>query len=565
MTLKKDNQIRVYIKFLFNYFVSIAIKIAIKITISIVVATSIVGFIFSNAFALSISKEREIAVEFMEAIERQDKIIKDSMALALVSEIGEQIVKVLPPQPFKYSFYVVNEEQFNAFAGPGSNIFVHRGLITSLDNVDELAGIIGHEIAHSSCRHISEMVDQSKIMTIGTLAGVLAGVLLGAAGGSGGVRGGGDLGQAVLIGSVAATQTAMLSYSREHETEADQKGLVYLTKAGFDPNGLLTGLKKIRSRDWFGSEIIPDYLKTHPGSTERIVQIQSWIEGRGKNEVLNGKTQAANQKNSTKIGIDKAGGTIDSNKSTIDPFRFEMVKYRLTALYGDEDEAQKLFNSILQKEPDSTSANYGMALLMERKSRFDESMKHLRKALDSRAFDPNILLEMGKINTLLGKPQKAVEIMQGLEFIPEVKVEALFYLSEAKLMAGMVDSAEKGFEQVIAKSPQFFPKAYYHLAAINGDGINRDGELRVSGGYNNDGKVDKSRYSQDRIDRAGVSHYYLGLYYYEIKNIKSAKTHLLKSLETLSDDDKKKHAQVMLMKIEMRELDAKMESRRRRR
>ncbi|MBF0228189.1 MAG: M48 family metalloprotease [Desulfamplus sp.] len=540
MNLKRDNQIIVDKKILFNYFMSIAIKIAVKITTSIVVATSIVGFIFSNAFALSISKEREIAVEFMEAIERQDKIIKDSMALALVSEIGEQILKVLPPQPFKYSFYVVNEEQFNAFAGPGSNIFIHRGLITSLDNVDELAGIIGHEIAHSSCRHISEMVDQSKIMTIGTLAGVLAGVLLGAAGGSG-VRGGGDLGQAVLIGSVAATQTAMLSYSREHETEADQKGLVYLTKAGFDPNGLLTGLKKIRSRDWFGSEIIPDYLKTHPGSTERIVQIQSWIEGRGKTELLNGKTRTANEKDNTKMGTDKAGSNTDSNKSTIDPFRFQMVKYRLAALYGDEDDAQKLFNSILQKEPDNTLANYGMALLMGRKSRLDESMKHLRKALDSRAFDPNILLEMGKINILLGRPQKAVEIIQGLEVIPEIKIEALFYLSEAKLMVGMVDSAEKGFEQVIAKSPQFFPKAYYHLAAINGD------------------------YSQNTREKAGVSHYYLALYYYEMKNMKSAKTHLMKSLETLSDDDKKKHAQVMLMKTEMKELDAKMESRRRRR
>ncbi|MBF0574309.1 MAG: hypothetical protein HQK69_11235, partial [Desulfamplus sp.] len=136
---------------------------------------------------------------------------------------------------------------------------------------------------------------------------------------------------------------------------------------------------------------------------------------------------------------------------------------------------------------------------------------------------------------------------------------------EAKLMIGMVDSAEKGFEEVIAKSPQLFPKAYYHLAAINGDGINRDGELRVSGGDNNDGKVDKSRYSQNTRDRAGVSHYYLGLYYYEIKNIKSAKIHLMKSLETLFDENKKKHAQVMLMKVEMRELDAKMELRRRRR
>ncbi len=488
----------------------------ISVTVNLLMSVAILGVIFSDAFALSISKEREISVEFMEAIERQNKIIKDPMSAALVSEIGEHILKVVPPQPFKFSFYVMDEDQFNAFAGPGSNIFLHRGLITSLDNVDELAGIIGHEIAHASCRHISSMVDQSKVMTIGTLAGVLAGVLLGAAGGGGG---GAELGQAVLVGSVAASQTAMLAYSREHETEADQKGLVYLTKAGFDPKGLLTGLEKIRSRDWFGSETIPDYLKTHPGSTERIVQIQSWIEGRGKTEILNQKDKIAPLK--------------------IDPFRFEMVKYRLAGMYGNENDALKIFNDILNKEPDNSPANYGMALLMERKSRLDESIKYLRKALERRAFDPYILIQLGRVNILKKEPQKAIDIMQGLETVPEVETEALFYLSQARLNAGMADIAGQGFEKVINTAPKLLPKAYYYLAEIKGKSGNRED--------------------------AALSHYYLGLYYYEVKNIKSAKFHLMKSLETLSDKEKQKHAQLIIAKSELKEREARAESRQRRR
>ncbi|MBF0467972.1 MAG: M48 family metalloprotease [Desulfamplus sp.] len=538
-----------------NKFIKVVTVMAISAGISGI--TGISGFFCNSAFAISISKEKEIAVEFMDAIDRQDKLVKDPMALALISEIGEQILKVLPPQPFRYSFYIMDEDQFNAFAGPGSNIFVHRGLITALDNVDELAGIIGHEIAHSSCRHISQMVDQSKIMTIGTLAGVLAGVLVGATGGGGE----GDLGQAVLIGSVAASHTAMLSYSREHETEADQKGLVYLSQTGFNPYGLLTGLEKIRSRDWFGTESIPDYLKTHPGSTERIVQIQSWIEGQGKEEVK----QNSNKKNDSKEqkGIlkdtgkkadipkdaaDKADGArrtdggerrrtdggerTDGRKNTIDPFRFEMVKYRLAGMYGNEDESEKLLIAALEKDPDNSAARYGMALLMERKSRFKESIDQLRQALETRAFDPYILLAMGKVNIMAGEPRKAFEIMQGLENIPEVEIEASFYISQAMIMTGKSDMAEKGFEKVIDAAADIFPKAYYHLAQIKGE----RGET-------------------------ALSHYYLGLYYYEMKNMKSARFHLLKSLETLSEADKKRRAQSVLIKSEIRQKDMKRNKR----
>lgn len=479
-----------------------------KTAVSIIVATAVFLTSCNHALAISVLKEKEIAVEFMDAIEEQGKLIQDPMALALVSEIGERILRVVPPQPFRYSFYIMDEDQFNAFAGPGANIFVHRGLITSLDNIDELAGIIGHEIAHASCRHISDMVDQSKIMTIGTLAGVLAGVLVGATGGGSG----GDLGQAVLMGSVAAGHTAMLAYSREHETEADQKGLVYLQQAGFNPSGLLTGLEKIRSTDWFGSESIPDYLKTHPGSAERIVQIQSWIEGRGKE---------INEKNSK-------NRTGESNKNNIDPFRFKMVKYRLAALYGNEDETEKMFNETLKKDSSDSAAQYGMALLMERENRLKESMEHLRKALEARAFDPYMLMEMGKINILLGEPQRALQIMQGLQSIPEVETEVSFYISQAMLTTGMTDTAEDGFQKVVDTAPDLFPKAYYYLAQINGN------------------KGEKA-----------LSHYYLGLYYYEIKNIKSAKFHLLKSLETLSEEEKKKHAQTLLIKSEIKNRELK--------
>ncbi len=489
-------------------------------------------FFSHPADAISISQEKKLARKFMKAIEKQDKIIQDSISQALVSEIGRCIVKKLPPQPFQYSFYIMDDEQFNAFAGPGANIFLNRGLITSLDNVDELAGIIGHEIAHASCRHISDMVDQSKLMNIATLAGVLAGVLVGVSSGEGA---GADLGQAVAIGSMAAGQTLMLSYSREHETEADQKGLGYIQASGFDPAGLLTGLEKIRSRDWYGSESVPDYLKTHPGSTERIVYIQSWMDSHGKES--RGKESHIGE-----------NSHLNDRQTPVDPFRFAMVKARLAGIYGNEDEMEKKFKKILEKNSEkdlekdqgNCAAHYGMALVLERKTRLKESLNHLRQALVLRAFDPFILIEMGRINVLAGNAEKALQIIQGLEQVPEVKLQAWFVKAQAQLMLGMFRKAEKGFARVIEQAPRLFPKAYYHMAQIKGE---QQGETSSNSSNN--------RAGSDSADSSTppLSHYYLGIYYYKIKNMKNARFHLKKSMKKLSDSDKKEYARKLLDEI----------------
>jgi len=111
-------------------------------------------------------------------------------------------------------------------------------------------------------------------------------------------------------------------------------------------------------------------------------------------------------------------------------------------------------------------------------------------------------------------------------------------------MSGMADVAEKGFQKVGTTSPDLFPKAYYHLAQINGE---------------------RAKEAGSTTENAALSHYYLGLYYYEIRNMKSARVHLVKSLETLADQEKKKHAHLILVKSEKREQEEKMDAKRRRR
>ncbi len=438
------------------------------------------------AAALSVSEERKMAKEFMAMVEQQMTLIHDPMALDLVSTIGRRIVQQLPPQPFEYTFHIVDSDQFNAFAGPGANIFVNRGLITALDNSDELAGILGHECAHATCRHISQMLDRSKLVSIGTLAGVLAGVLVGAAGG-------GDAAQAVVLGSMATGQTSMLAYSRENEEEADQKGVKYIRDASFSPKGLLTGLEKIRSSDWYGTDAIPAYLKTHPGSKERILYLEAWLQDHANEAVMD---------------------------NGIDPFRFKMVKYRLAGLYGPEETTEAMLSTMVKKDPDDAALHYGLALVLVRKSMLDQALFHLGRALTLRLFDPFILVEMGRVHLLKGEPEKAMAVLEGLDSVAQVRLPLLFYRGSARLELGMLDRARADFSGVVDTDPSLFPRVYYNLADIAG-----------------------------QEDQAGLSHYYLGLYYHAVKEARNALFHLEKSLGTMDDPDKIERAKALLSEL----------------
>jgi len=165
-------------------------------------------FPMNNSFAVSIPEEKEIGKKFMKMVEGQRMILNDPIAEHMVNQVGRHIFSFLPPQPFNYSFYIIDDDVFNAFASPAANIFFYRGLITSLDSIDELAGIVAHEIAHAASRHVSESIDRSKYINIGSLAGMLAGVIIGS-------TSGGDAGAAVMKSSMAVAQTSMLAFTRE--------------------------------------------------------------------------------------------------------------------------------------------------------------------------------------------------------------------------------------------------------------------------------------------------------------------------------------------------------------
>ncbi|WP_027369647.1 M48 family metallopeptidase [Desulfovermiculus halophilus] len=217
-----------------------------------------------------IKDEAELGEKFKILMQAQFPLVKDPYVLDYIQGILDRVKDTLPPQPFPVRINVMLDPSINAFAAPAGYVFVNTGLIQQMENEDEIAAVIAHELAHVSERHIAQRIAQSQIISIGTLVGVLAGALLGA--------GGAALGQALSVGAMAGGQAASLKYSRDDEREADRLGLRFLTGAGYEPQAMMrTFQRMLEQMRMSGRNKPPDYMLTHPGLGERIGSVQDMV------------------------------------------------------------------------------------------------------------------------------------------------------------------------------------------------------------------------------------------------------------------------------------------------
>lgn len=195
-------------------------------------------------------------------VRQQEKVLPaNDPRTRLVRQVGSRILRSFQDRdlPWEYTFDVIDSKEVNAFALPGGPIFIYTGLLDKMKTVDELAGVMAHEIIHVRREHWAyQYRDQIKaqgILTILSLAGV-----------------GRD-----LLNLGALTHDAILStqFSRRHETEADVQGYDLMTAAGYNPRGMVDLFKMFEelNRGRGG----PEWLRTHPADSRRIRSIEERI------------------------------------------------------------------------------------------------------------------------------------------------------------------------------------------------------------------------------------------------------------------------------------------------
>jgi len=174
---------------------------------------------------------------------------------------------------FVWQLHIIkDDETLNAFATPGGYIYVYTGLIKYLDNVDDLAGVMGHELAHADLRHTSRNLQKSYGVSF------LLSLLIG--------ENSGDL---TKIAGQLAGNVAGLAFSRDYEKEADAQSVVYLAKTDYACNGAATFFEKLEASGQSGG---PAFLSTHPSPTSRIEDINAKATEEGCDTTLSGNNTA---------------------------------------------------------------------------------------------------------------------------------------------------------------------------------------------------------------------------------------------------------------------------------
>ncbi len=402
----------------------------LKKTITLTVTLFLMLIIPMSAFSITIKKEQEIAKRFIEQVKAHYVIINDPEISDYITSLGEKILTSYPEQPFPYHFYVIKHDTFNAFAGPGGHIFIHSGLFEAMENEEELAGIIGHEISHVSCRHISERLDLQNKLKLSTIAGIAAGIFLG-------IYGDPAAGTALTVGAMAGGPAITLAYSREDEMQADKVGLKYLNQSGYSGKGLIRSLSKIRGRQWFGKDQIPVYMNTHPALEDRMSYISNWVDTNEEKKLSQSKSS----------------------------FEFNLAHVKLTAGYGLIASAEQIYKNRLRKNPDDFYANYGYGIVLSRSGQYKEAIKYVNKTLEKKAFHTGILQTLGQIYFQNGDFVKARNVFAGILSIEPDNFTASLYYSKSLAECGALDEALDAIKNYAVEDIGKI-KAFYCIADI---------------------------------------------------------------------------------------------------
>jgi len=414
------------------------IKGIIVLIASTIFLASLFYFGESKAFSLSIEEELILGKKFLANVRSHFDLVDDDFADEYINDMGHYLIKPLETKHFPFHFYIIKDNNLNAFAGPGGHIFIFSGLIEVMDEIDELAAVICHEIGHISARHISQRVEQNKKIGLATMAGVLAGVLIG-----------GEAAGAITTGAVAAGIQKQLSYSRNDERQADQLGFNYTVASGFDPSGMITTLKKLHQGQWSGADRIPPYLLTHPGGSERMSDIEIMLADH-------------NRKPDTK-----------ETKRFRELFPF--FKTIIRAKYLEPHEAERLFNEELEKDPDSPMAHFGLGIVWKERSEYPRSINHLRKALIGLPESLPILRNLGEAYQLVGQDNEAIAVLEKALEKDNQDRSSLFLLAVSYQQMEEYQKAARLFERLTFMEP-VKDEVYYNLGVSYG----RQGRLAIA-------------------------------------------------------------------------------------
>ena len=381
----------------------------------------------------SMSEQEEVSLgkkAFPEAIQRMQGEYDDPRLKEYLTSVGMRLAKVSHRPDLPYAFKVVNDSSPNAFAMPGGNIAITRGLLVALENEAQLAAVLGHELGHVTARHSVQNLQRGILLNVGlqVLAISSSGTSY-----SGAARQAGQVAGSILDSS----------YSREEEREADRLGIDYMVKAQYSPKGAVELQEFLAQKSGEGeSQWLQGLFRTHPFSKERMRDNQYYIDGKYR-WAMNNEAYASGAGD-----FQRAMAPLRKTSEASGAYDKARAKERAKDPAG----AITLYEQAVHKAPEQGLLHSALGMAYLKNNSPDKAKKHLTRAvqLDADYYESHFglgYLYLQENNPALAKEhlQKSMKLMPALG--------SAFFLAESYEKTGEPAKAQALYGQVAGADP----------------------------------------------------------------------------------------------------------------
>jgi predicted Zn-dependent protease len=285
-------------------------------------------------------QERRLGESIMREIRADRSFYDEAEATDYVNSVGNRLASRSMDARQDFEFFLIRDSQINAFALPGGFIGVNTGLILAAQAESELAGVMSHEIAHVTQRHIARMINQQKQNQVVSIAALAAALLL--------ARASSQAAEAAFAFGQAGAIQSQLNFTRDNEREADRVGLQVLEQAGFDPRGMASFFERLQRATRIYESGAPSYLRTHPLTYERIADMQNRTQETGYRQIP-------------------------------DSLEFQLIRAKLKARLESPSDAVAFFEASLEERKflSEVASRYGLAASLARMKNYARARKEL--------------------------------------------------------------------------------------------------------------------------------------------------------------------------------------------
>ncbi|NIF30745.1 beta-barrel assembly-enhancing protease [Enterobacter sp. Cy-643] len=392
----------------------------------------------SAGSTLSIAQEMQMGDFYVRQLRGSAPLINDPLLTQYINSLGMRLVSHANSVKTPFHFFLINNDEINAFAFFGGNVVLHSALFRYADTESQLASVMAHEISHVTQRHLARAMEDQKKNAPLTWVGALGSILLAMASP--------QAGMAALSGTLAGTQQGMISFTQQNEQEADRIGIQVLQRSGFDPQAMPGFLEKLLDQARYSSRP-PEILLTHPLPESRLAD-------------------ARNRANQMRPVV------VQSSEN------FYMAKVRTLGMYnsGRNQLTPDLLDAWSKGNVrEQNAAQYGRALQALQADKYDEARKALQPLISAQPGNPWYLDLATDID--LGQ-HKASDAINRLKNAPDLKNNPVLQLNlaNAYLEGGQTAEAATQLNRYTFAHPDD-TNGWDLLAQAQGKLGNRDQEL----------------------------------------------------------------------------------------